>query len=386
MTPWRTVAGADGRRWWRLAADSTADVLAAGAAPSVANRGAARSLDAEEATADRADGPTWYGLPTAADVRATLCGARPWAAGLDAAARLAAGLAVPRVASVRRRRAWGPEGDLLDSDRALAGVWDQAWTRTVREAVAGGTRTVDIYLDAAANCTVGAAEYAWTGVVACALADVLEGAGYSAGITAVSATTGTARANADGRPTDALVSCAVKAPGEPLDTARVVAWTGLAGAFRVAVFRVLTSCPAALTASFGRPTPARAAWESVHGAADPGTLWIPALRSAADASEWIAATVADLDPAAREQRAAAEAEQIRAERAEWLAYAAAHRAEWAREAAVDEARLAAERAAETPAQRRAREAADRRAEREWERERRARDRADAAEARKGVRT
>lgn len=368
MTPWRTVAGADGGRWWRLDADGPADLL--DRPPSSANYAAARSLAARDAA--RGAGARWWGVESMGRATAILRGAEPWTEGVTRAEALRGRIEVPRGASVRRRRAWGPEGDSLDVDRALAGAWDAAWARTAREAVAGATRTLTIYVQAGLNASVDASAYAWTGVVAGALVDALESAGYSVGVTLVAAATDVYQPRGDA-PVDSLITWPIKAAGEPLNLAQIVGWTGLAAVDRIAMFGATLGAPARARSNFGRTADARQAWESLYGEAEPGAIWLPAFYDAADAAEYLAKTVAEHGPDGGAALREAEAERERADAARW----AQERVAWdagrpAREAAERE-RVAAEaaaQAAETAAERRARVAAERAADKQtaaWDR-------------------
>jgi len=102
-----------------------------------------------------------------------------WTEGATQASALSEVLAgeVPAVGSIRRRWEWGQEGEELDADRALAGDWDMAYRRKVRQHRPGQVLiTLAAQFGGRGNRT--AAELFWSGAQLVAATDVLEAAGY----------------------------------------------------------------------------------------------------------------------------------------------------------------------------------------------------------------
>jgi hypothetical protein len=180
-------------------------------------------------------GKYWYGgITSIADATSILT--TGWADGAARAMELKETLEaeVPKARSRKRRKVWSGEGD-LDVDRAINGDWDTAYRTTMREEVVGSQVCVCLVAAWGGNCEKTAEQLFWSGACMLVLSDVLEGAGYSTRLDAVS------KSRHHGN--IALNIITMKDYGEPLRVDSLAGVVCHAGIFRSFGFRGLCDAP-----------------------------------------------------------------------------------------------------------------------------------------------
>lgn len=200
--------------------------------PSAANR--QRRVEHLEGLSIELD-PAWSdGLTTMADAAKLLD--TGWPEGAQRALSLQGELQGELPAPVNRRRVrrWRDTGDELDYDRILTGRPEEAWKRMERSATGlGAGVTIEIVTTFGANSDKSSAQILWNGASCLALADLLENAGYSVGLTGVFVARCYGRYGRYGRDIDYIIAIELKRPGDPLDVNALAAAICHGGIFRV---------------------------------------------------------------------------------------------------------------------------------------------------------
>lgn len=80
--------------------------------------------------------------------------------------------------SMRRKVVWGEAGDEIDIHRLYKGETDKMWRSTKKHLRDGGSRFIDLIMNASANCGTDSDEMAWNGFLALKLSEALTEAGY----------------------------------------------------------------------------------------------------------------------------------------------------------------------------------------------------------------
>lgn len=103
-----------------------------------------------------------------------------WIEGADKALQFLAGVQLPQVKNVRRRRTRAAFGDSLDIHRVLAGDLDKAWDTTVRVRSSDtGMNNVTVLLESGTPWYITSEQAFWRGATAVALSDMLSSSGRS---------------------------------------------------------------------------------------------------------------------------------------------------------------------------------------------------------------
>lgn len=191
-----------------------------------------------------ANSAAWYGGARSLGEIADLFD-KGWAEGAAKLDALAEGLTLPEVevASVRRRMAYGDQGDELNPWRAMSGDWDVAWQTTTRVTTTA-PRTITLGVSWGGNANRKDSELYWSGAQAAVVTDLLERAGYTVELVALSATHSRDHQAADGRGWNwdaersplTLSVVTVKRADEPVRLDRIAATICHAGTFRTAGF------------------------------------------------------------------------------------------------------------------------------------------------------
>lgn len=126
---------------------------------------------------DCAGSPSFYGGVSEHEARQRLT--TGWDEGATEVLALSRTLvnSIPRPVNVRRRQRWMDVGSELNIDRALRGEWDTAW-RGAKQTPAVSTQLVHILMPWAFSAAVAYENIKWSGVVALAVMDALEGEGW----------------------------------------------------------------------------------------------------------------------------------------------------------------------------------------------------------------
>lgn len=127
-------------------------------------------------------GPEWLGLKPGQGYSVQAVAKivnEGWQDGADRLKAAVKALSPPVPVNIRRRPAWGEQGDEVCMDRVRAGRLDQAWRFTPRTAVGSGKRNVTVVVDSIAAAVIGADTMFWRGAAAVSLAETLTDAGYN---------------------------------------------------------------------------------------------------------------------------------------------------------------------------------------------------------------
>ena len=193
-------------------------------------------------------GKEWYGdAKDQSDCDAAVSSG--WHKGADKVSRFAEELAVnaPPAVDVRRKRRRMDDGDDLCIDSAMRGEWDTAW-ETFRRAETNGNPIVELVFNWGMSCGVTGEQMFWQGAVACALTDILEGAGYRVGLTAVQAIHHRIGTNAH-----AATVIRVKDVGDSMCLSDLAAFTAHSGVYRTYGFKMILEHSAEVNRNFGYP-------------------------------------------------------------------------------------------------------------------------------------
>jgi hypothetical protein len=209
-----------------------------------------------------------------------------WADGATKMRAFVSGLQANAPANLKRRRVRADQGDEFDIHRAYSGGLDRAWS-TTRRRKSGGTKAVQIAVEAGGLSTVPASTFFWRGAAALVIADALTEAGYSVELWTVAAalyaTTGS---------TAHQCAVKVKAADMPVDIASLAATLCLAGFHRAAIFSRRSMLPESVSSTFGGTTDPDLALAGLEGAyAVPRTR----IKDEATANSWIAETIAAIE-------------------------------------------------------------------------------------------
>jgi hypothetical protein len=148
---------------------------------------------------------------------------------------------IPAAASIRGRWTYGPEGDDVSIERAMAGDYDVAYRRRVKVQVKG-TRIVNLAATYGGSCAKTAEQLFWTGVQLVVASDLLESAGYRTEIHGFRAQ---GPYNVSGSREDgyAILDLIAKRPNEPLRIDALMAILAHAGVFRTYGFAGICRFP-----------------------------------------------------------------------------------------------------------------------------------------------
>jgi hypothetical protein len=170
----------------------------------------------------------WFGAPSFAVLQERLT--KGWSEGVDRLMKIA--LRDFDTVSIRRRRIRSDQGDEVDMQAVWRGDMSRAWTRTRRQARAGGVRTVTIVCNLGGSASTSSEKLFWRGASALRLADALTTAGYNVAIIGgeVGSDTG------DSKDIQLAQFIEIKAADQPLDLSALASITCMAGFFRTALF------------------------------------------------------------------------------------------------------------------------------------------------------
>lgn len=164
---------------------------------------------------------------------------------MDIKERIERVLISPKV--LRKRKSRGDFGDEIDIQRVYAGDLERAWTRSTREMVVG-VPVIRILTGMGGESNKSPRDFFYKGVGVAILTDILEEQGYRVEIVAYDHG---ARAYTDTQNTY-YFEVPIKESREPLDLARLVTTTALAGFYRYYGFKAILSVNHTGSWSMGR--------------------------------------------------------------------------------------------------------------------------------------
>jgi len=179
-------------------------------------------------------GASWLGVEDTASVERL--GVTGWKTGVSKAFKSIGELPeVPVAKGIKRKRVRGMAGDELDMQRVYSGDLENAWS-SMAHAKRRKPKVVSIKINLGANCNTSADSLFWKGAVCVRLADLLESAGYRVEIIGYSHASNTYTSGVR----DYYVEVPIKESSEILDIDKLAFVTGLAGFFRLYIFRAKT--------------------------------------------------------------------------------------------------------------------------------------------------
>lgn len=183
---------------------------------------------AEGNTESGTSSQVWLGAPSFAVLKERLT--TGWPEGVERLMKIA--LRDFDTVSIRRRRYRSDQGDEVDMQAVWRGDMSRAWTRTRRQARAGGVRTVTIVCNLGGSAATASDKLFWRGASALRLADALTTAGYNVAII------GGEVGEQAGLEKDVQIAqfVQIKDADQPLDLSALAAITCMAGFFRTALF------------------------------------------------------------------------------------------------------------------------------------------------------
>ena len=193
----------------------------------------------------------WFGVPTKASLDTAIF--QGWPEGVKRAQKITDGLelSVPVIKSLRRKTRYGAEGDEICVERYLQKDFDHCFAERVKiDGRSTKGKIVTITVNLAYGCKRTTDEAFYRGAVTSLLTDTLENAGYRVEIVgkiSIEHPFVDIR-NANGK---IFITIPIKSSNEPMDINRLIALTGLAGAFRYYGFKLITTAPEAVINSLG---------------------------------------------------------------------------------------------------------------------------------------
>lgn len=186
----------------------------------------------------------WYGGQTLAETSAML--KTGYTKGAKKAAELARQIEreMPDPVSRKRKLIWSDNGDEIDRDRIYSGQIEVAW-RTTKRKPQRAPQVISIAVPWGDNCGTGNEEMFWPAAAAIALTDLLEKAGYSVDLRAISV----GHHYDDGSHYTGL-EITVKHPNEPLRPDAVAA-VFHAGSFRYFGIPAIAGTPNPINDGYG---------------------------------------------------------------------------------------------------------------------------------------
>lgn len=242
----------------------------------------------------------WYGLDepgqetlTTSALVASFLG-QGWVLGVERMREALGQVALPVMASVRRRGVWSDDGEELSPERLFTGNLETCW-RTTRKQASGAPVRLQIIVNAGALHTVSASAAFWRGAAATVIAEAACAAGYSVAVDSLFHAV--AYAASESRDYAAMVR--VKAYESPLDLSGVAAMTAHPSMLRALVHpHRARSCPVRISEGYGRSQTVDEAQARDLGLVDPSALVlvVPGNCLTVEAArQWVAATVATLE-------------------------------------------------------------------------------------------
>jgi len=179
-------------------------------------------------------GVSWLGVENTTSVERL--GVTGWKTGVSKAFKSLGELPEISVAKgIKRKRIRGMSGDELDMQRIYSGDLENAWS-SMAHAKRRKPKVISIKVNLGANCNMNADSLFWKGAVCVRLADLLESAGYRVEIIGYSHASNTYTSGVR----NYYVEVPIKEATEVLDIDKLAFVTGLAGFFRLYIFRAKT--------------------------------------------------------------------------------------------------------------------------------------------------
>jgi len=161
---------------------------------------------------------------------------------------------LPKIASIKRRRKMGEEGECIDLDRLYQGETGTMWEGFKSEYRPGATRHVRMMVNVSCAWFHEGPALRWRGAAACVLADILEESGYQTEIVMCSYSRGVS----DDEPQRMhLLEVPVKLFGEPMDIDHLASTLATQSALRIAGFMAKLATIERSSGHLGFPTPKR---------------------------------------------------------------------------------------------------------------------------------